>query len=232
MNQEPLANDSKKPNIAGGLTLLLAVVAGTLRFIPHPAGISAVGSLGMFGGGRLKSWQAYLIPLLLLVVTDLGLTYVSGQMMYAPWNLTRLYVYPSFMVYVLIGRWLESRRSLAALATAGLAGSIQFFLLTNFFEWLFQPWRQDEVMWLQYSRDWAGLMQCYLAALPFFEGELLTDPFGFIFGHPSYGVYGTLLSDCFFTILVYKLHDAIADAPTEPNELPALNSEPISNAAI
>lgn len=111
----------------------------------------------MFGGGRLKSWQAFLIPMLLLVVTDLGLTLISGQRMYAPWNLTRLYVYPSFLVYVLIGRWLENRRSLAP-SPWRVVGSVQFFLLTNFFEWVFQPWRNDEVMWLQYSRDWAGLM--------------------------------------------------------------------------
>jgi len=49
-----------------------------------------------------------------------------------------------------------------------LAGSISFFLVSNFAVW---------AAWDMYPRTFAGLMVCYDAALPFFrravEGDLL-----------------------------------------------------------
>jgi hypothetical protein len=47
---------------------------------------------------------------------------------------------------------------------ATLAGSIQFFVVTNFACW---------VLW--YPHTAAGLVACYVAAVPFFQNTLLGD---------------------------------------------------------
>jgi hypothetical protein len=45
-----------------------------------------------------------------------------------------------------------------------LAGSVQFFIVTNFACWL-----------LWYPRTMEGLVACYVAAIPFFQNTLLGD---------------------------------------------------------
>jgi hypothetical protein len=49
---------------------------------------------------------------------------------------------------------------------AGLAGSVFFFLYTNFGVWLLG----DGTM---YAKTWAGLVQCYVMGLPFYRTMLL-----------------------------------------------------------
>jgi hypothetical protein len=73
------------------------------------------------------------------------------------------------MIYVLIGRWLADRNSATAILVAGTAGAVQFFIVTNFCVWLFQPWEPNVLH--PYSRDLAGLFECYLAALGFVQNE-------------------------------------------------------------
>ena len=55
------------------------------------------------------------------------------------------------------------------IALVCLLGSIQFFLITNFFVWLGAE--------VEYPHTIAGLIACYTAALPFFEHTVLGDLF-------------------------------------------------------
>ena len=50
-----------------------------------------------------------------------------------------------------------------------LAGSVQFYLITNFPSWL----SADSL----YPHTWNGLIECYVAALPFFGRTLMADVF-------------------------------------------------------
>lgn len=49
---------------------------------------------------------------------------------------------------------------------AGVAGSVFFFLFTNFGVWLLN----DGTM---YAKTWAGLVECYVMGLPFYRTMLL-----------------------------------------------------------
>ena len=49
---------------------------------------------------------------------------------------------------------------------AGLVGSVLFFLITNAAAWLVLP---------EYTKDVAGLINSYVAGLPFFRGTLTGD---------------------------------------------------------
>lgn len=167
---------------------VLTVAAGLLRLVPTAIGtfnLTPVGGLCIFAGARLKTRHAIAIPLILMFATDLALYLFQGQgidPLYAPWHLSRLSVYASFLVYVALGRWvIGSSNSPWRIGSAALLGTTQFFLLTNF------------DAWLQYShlypRSFAGLVQSYLAGVPFVKNTLLSD---LIFTGAIFAVYALL----------------------------------------
>ncbi len=149
--------------VALGLTLAAAL----LRLAPHPPNFAPVGSIALFGGAKLRGWQAYLIPLLAMLITDPILSRMAG---YPAYSKATPIIYFSFLLYVVLGRYLLRRNpGPLRIASVAAAGSVQFFLVTNFFEWL-----QGISM---YPHTLAGLSACYIAALPFFSRTLIADLF-------------------------------------------------------
>src|SRR5678809_1141396 len=60
-----MQNDTARP-LASGLTLLGALA----RVLPHLPNFAPVGSISLFAGARMRGWQAYAVPLVLMAVTD------------------------------------------------------------------------------------------------------------------------------------------------------------------
>ncbi len=75
-------------------------------------------------------------------------------------------VYSSFLLSVLIGRWLQNRRTLIRIGGATLLGAIQFFIVTNFGVWALGSF---------YPRTLGGLAACYAAGIPFFWNTVAGD---------------------------------------------------------
>ena len=142
----------------------LTVLAVLVRLVPHPPNFAPIGSVALFGGARLRGWQAYCVPLLAMLVTDPILSHVAGYPAYS-WGTP--VIYGSFMISVLLGR-VFLRHSTSPLRIAGVtfAGSVQFFLITNLMSW-----------WGMYAHNAAGLLACYIAAWPFFGRTLAADFF-------------------------------------------------------
>jgi hypothetical protein len=170
--------------VAIGLTVIAIVirlasnVLGAFNFNP-------IGALGLFGGARLKSWQAYVLPLGLMVGTDMILAVVKADAEYGLLHPSRLWVYGCYALYVLIGRFVVADHSDAYLvAGATVLGAAQFFLITNFFEWL----RMPEL----YARDFWGLMDSYYRAVPFCLNTLAGDV---IFTPLAFGVHAFLTGE-------------------------------------
>jgi hypothetical protein len=108
---------------------------------------------------------AALVPVAILSVSDLLLpAYDSFGVMIA--------TYAVMMLPVAFGRMLRSSggRSNTAwrLAICGLLPATLFFIVTNFAVWAFQS---------DYEKSWAGLVQCYGMAVPFFRWMLSGDVF-------------------------------------------------------
>lgn len=77
---------------------------------------------------------------------------------------TMIFVYVSLMITVLLGLFIKKFKSKEILLT-GLLGSISFFLITNFGAWIN----------LQiYEKSFAGLLQAYVLAIPFFQNTLIS----------------------------------------------------------
>ena len=148
--------------------ITLTVLAALLRLVPHPPNFAPVGAVALFGGAKLQGWQAYLVPLLAMAVTDPLRSLLEGG--YPAYSWGTAVVYGSFLISVLLGRtFLRDTSNPAKIAGVALVGSVQFFLLTNLASW----WAMSSL----YARTPTGLMECYIAALPFFGRTVLADLF-------------------------------------------------------
>ncbi len=158
-------NESKPP--FRPVALALTVAAALLRLAPHPPNFAPVGSIALFGGAKLRGWQAYAIPLLAMLITDPILSHMAG---YPAYSKATPIIYFSFLLYVVLGRsLLRGKPSPLRIASVAAAGSLQFFLVTNFFEW----WEGISM----YPHTLSGLGACCVAALPFFSRTLIADLF-------------------------------------------------------
>ena len=147
------------------LALGLLILAGLVRITQH-WNFTPVGALSLFAGARLRGWQAYLLPVALMALTD---PLVGGYSAATP------LIYASFLINVWIGVRLRKSESPLWIGSAAVAGSVQFFLLTNF------AWLAGSTM---YPHTPAGVLACYVAGIPFFWRTLASDVFysGVLFG--------------------------------------------------
>ncbi len=150
------------------LAFTLTVLAALLRLLPHPPNFAPVGSVALFGGARLRGWQAYLVPLAAMLMTDPIRSRMEGG--YAAYSWATLIIYTAFLINVVLGRlFLRNSSNPWRIGAVALAGSVQFYLITNFPSW--------SAAGSLYPHTWSGLVACYVAALPFFGRTLLGDLF-------------------------------------------------------
>lgn len=155
------AEISQKENLLYRLLLALAIVviAAALRIAPHPWNFTPVGAMALFSGAIIKDRRlALAFPLLALFAGDLFVGFYKPSLM--------LMVYTSFLLSVLIGRFMKARRTVLRIGASTLLGSIQFFLITNFAAWRLLN---------SHPKTASGLAACYAAGLPFFWNTLAGD---------------------------------------------------------
>jgi len=144
-------------NVRATVVISMIVGAAASRLIPHPPNMASITAVALFSGACLtRKWLAFLVPLLALFASDLVLGFYSHMEV----------VYGSFVLVVCVGLLLRRRRTPLPVAGAVLASSLLFFLITNFGVWWFGT---------LYPKTPAGLLTCYIAALPFFQNTLLGD---------------------------------------------------------
>jgi hypothetical protein len=145
------------------LALGLTILSGLARLLPHPPNFTPVGGMSLFAGARLAGWYAYLIPLAMMAVTDVLLYAIQGT----PVSMVSPFVYASFLLNVWIGRHLLARsENPIRIGSAAFLCSLQFFIVTNFAQWLAYDF---------YPHTATGLAECFTAAIPFFGRTLAGD---------------------------------------------------------
>lgn len=151
--------------------LILIAVGVSYRLIPHPPNFAPVAAISLFSGFYFRRYFI-LIPLAVMLISDLFIGFYDWKLMAV--------VYFSFVLVGLIGIYMRKNKSVSLLVGCSLAGSILFYILTNFAVWAFSPW---------YSHNFQGLMECYTLAIPFFKNTLLGDLF---YASVIFGVYELL----------------------------------------
>jgi len=155
----------------------LAVVIGMIalavatRLIPHPWNVTAVTAVAVFGGAMLKDWRlALIVPLSAMWLSDLVLNNLIYQQYFdgfVLWHSDLAWTYAAVALTVLLGRILLSRqRGGMRIAGVSVTASSLFFVLTNFGVW---------ASGVLYPLTAAGLLACYVAAIPFYAQQLLGD---------------------------------------------------------
>jgi len=145
--------------------ILLAVFS---RLIPHPPNFAPITALALFGGVYLDKRYAFIVPIAAMLISDYFLGFYTGM----------VWVYASFIAIGFIGLWLRNHRGVLQTVGATLAGSILFFIVTNFGVWISSQ--------VTYPYTLAGLLECYVAAIPFLRNTLLGDV---VYVGAMFGVY-------------------------------------------
>ena len=181
MNSHPSATPlvNAKVTVLGTFCSLGAIALRLLINAFKIPNFNPVGGLGIVHGAKRPLWLACLWSLFAIVGSDFALYFLRG----CPSDhfLMIQFVYPSMLLYVLLGRLLARNGPSWRLGVASLLGSAQFYLITNFGAWMLYTDR--------YHPDWSGLVHSYVAGIPFLGLTMAGDmAFTVMFA----GLYGWL----------------------------------------
>ena len=143
------------------LAAFLIAFAVVARLLPHVPGFWPFAACALFAGRMLRTpGLAIVVP---IVAVALSNTVLPGD----DWRIIAT-VYVAIALPALLGMATKTNRAIFAVPAASVAGSLIFFVLTNFAVWAFGT---------LYPRTFEGLVQCYIAALPFLDKTVIGDLF-------------------------------------------------------
>jgi len=129
------------------LAISLIIIGILLRFIPHTANFTPVAAIAIFSGVYLNKKQALIVPLLLMILSDLFLG--MHNVVFFTWG--------GFVLVTLLGIWARNHKTFKVIVSTSVVSSVLFYILTNFGVWA-MGW---------YPQTAKGLLDCYILGLPF-----------------------------------------------------------------
>lgn len=158
------------------LMIILAVVIRSLNInhITQWVTFTPIGAVAMFSGTYLKDkWKAFLVPIAVVFISDLGLNYVWFHKFV--WvDGSSIVVYATLAVMVVIGMNIK-KVNVVNIVAASLLAVLIHWLLTDIGPWLNSG---------TYSKGIIGYGQSLIAALPFEKSLLIGN---LLFGAVLYG---------------------------------------------
>lgn len=152
---------------------VLFAVAGVARLIPHIPNFTPTEGVTLFGAAYLgRKYFAFLLPVLMLYITDLVLNNTINRSFFT--ESEGIVWFSNYMIYgmlsiafiVLMGSGILKKITIFRVGGAALGSAVIFFIISNFGVWLHSAF---------YTRDIAGITQCYIAAWPFFRTTLISN---------------------------------------------------------
>jgi hypothetical protein len=158
-------------------TLLLFMMAAAAMRIPNAAAttpwsnFTPIGAMGLFGGAYFaQRWKAVLFPLLTLLASDviINTLVLDGRfgVLYSGWY----WIYSIFILLTFLGGWIIKKVTVTRILSAAVVASISHWLLADFTVWA--GGGIDLRTMQPLSRNWTGLLQCYLQGLPYMKNFL------------------------------------------------------------
>ncbi|SFH25948.1 DUF6580 family putative transport protein [Pedobacter insulae] len=144
---------------------VLAPLSADFKFI---ANFSGIGAVALFGGAYFKhKINAFLLPVLMLFISDLGLVLTMGidYGFYSGWY----YTYIAFILMVLVGHLMIKKINVQRVLAASLVGVFIHWVVSDFGVWLGST---------IYAQNIAGFWACLVAAIPF-EKTFLYSTLGY-----------------------------------------------------
>jgi hypothetical protein len=147
--------------------MVISILMRTVPALHLWPNFTPIAALALFSGAVLRNrkWM-FVLPIGAMLISDtIKEISVPGTGFYPD----MAYVYGSFFAILAIGMGIKNTRNIALLIGASIVGSILFFLVTNFGVWM------SGAQFHMYSRNATGLMECYVAGIPFFKNTLISD---------------------------------------------------------
>lgn len=172
------------------LAYLFIFVAIAVRFMPHPMAFTPVAAALLYFGARGSRRQLW-VPLVLLAASDVILTKFVYAYQFS-WDHFVTWLWYAAILWLGTSLRenanLRSTRDWLRVGGASFAGSLSFFVVSNFAVW---------ACWNMYPKTLAGLMACYDAGLPFFRRGLAGDLVftALVFGIPALAAMGARSND-------------------------------------
>ena len=137
------------------LPICLILILSLSRLIPHPSNFTPMLAVGVFSGFYFRNFLlGVLIVIFSMFLGDL----------YLGFHGTMFFTYISLAIAVILGLLIK-RLKFTEILFSGLASSVCFFIITNFGAWLTLE---------MYEKNFAGLLQSYVLAIPFFHNTLIS----------------------------------------------------------
>ncbi len=149
---KPILNRSL---VVASFPYVIIVLAILVRFLPHTANFTPVGAMLLLAGACLPA-RRFWFPLAAIIASDFILT---RFVYHYPYSAEQYFVWLGWIAMLGLGWSLHGRERAWRIGFTTVAGSLSFFLISNFGVWL-TGW---------YSHTLAGLEACYVAGLPFYR---------------------------------------------------------------
>ncbi len=154
--------------------LAIFMIAVAAMRIPNAAQLtpwsnfSPIGAMALFGGAYFsKNWKLVAFPLLTLFISDIVINVFVHQgkygVMYSGWY----WIYLIFILISYLGKLFIKKVTFTNILIAGVTASLAHWLIADFLVWI--GGGTDLRTMQPLSKDFAGLMQCYLQGFPFMK---------------------------------------------------------------
>ena len=163
----------KKEFFPISLILILALA----RLIPHPPNFTPIIAVAIMSGYFFKNINlSFLTLVVAMLIGDLFIGFYENM----------IFVYASLLLITFVFYKISKKINFKSLFIYGFIGSLIFFIISNFGVWaLGSPGVYD----IAYDKNFNGLLQCYILAIPFFGNTFLST---LIFAYPTIFIYKSL----------------------------------------
>ena len=143
------------------LAYVFIAIAIAVRLMFNTLGFTPLGAALLFFGSRMPR-KHYFAAAAAVALSDLWLNRMYGYKLQPD----QLIVWAWYIGACFLGSLLKDRVKPLYVGGAALGSSVSFFLVSNFAVWL---------TWTMYPKTLSGLVDCYIAAVPFFQKGLVSD---------------------------------------------------------
>ena len=163
----------KKEMFPIGLVLILALA----KLIPHPPNFTPIIAVAIMSGYFFRNiYLSFATLLFAMLIADAFIGFYNNM----------LFVYLSLFLIAFVFFKLSKKINFKNLFVYGFAGSLIFFIISNFGVWAMGS---PGVYEIAYEKSLNGLIQCYVLAIPFFGNTFLST---IIFAYPAIFIYKSL----------------------------------------
>ena len=134
----------------------LILILAFARLIPHPPNFTPIIAVAIMSGYLFRNiYLSLTILTITMSITDLLIGFYSNM----------FFVYLSLFIIVFTFFKIGEKIKLKNLFIFGFLGSLIFYLVSNFGEWILTE---------MYEKNLNGLLHCYIAAIPFFKNTIFS----------------------------------------------------------